>query len=602
MDLFQQNIEIIQKYFPALYKKLDNFEADLSNFLLTEDIKGRKNLIVNYSQGKVHLYSNYDMDREIELWMDDLKDEENICVLGFGLGYHIKELLKTKIKKIVVVEPDINLFLAALTIVDIRSFINDRLVILIGNDYKDISSSIYHCNNEGMIDGIIFKALNSYRYIYMDWWNNLKEDFKGKATLFGNNIATKIVFAKDWLTNIVKNLSEYPKSALIKDYLGEFTGFPAVIVGAGPSLKKNMHLLKDIKDSALIFGVGSAVNILQKNDIKPHFMVGIDGSKEESEIFKRINWNDVKFIYSPKIHYEGLNNYKGPKLYMKLDSDFILDWIEKKINLNTPVIESAATVSVIAGDIAKKMGCNPIIFIGQDLAYTDGKAYAEGAVHSQAMESEQWERIKIKDIYGNDVYTNKNWNSLRISFENYIGNNGDVLYIDATEGGARIKGTEIKTFRETIEEYCKLNGVVEKVDSIYEKSFNENNIDRNVIENIKNYISREVENILGLTNDAIDVCIKMENNLAIGRNDNKVLKYNKKLDKINKIIEKNEVYDNFIHPICDVFLFTIQDEIRRNLEKERDILNKQRKLVKSSMNQYKYIQEVCEYALKILKD
>ncbi|SHK01381.1 motility associated factor glycosyltransferase family protein [Tepidibacter formicigenes] len=602
MDLFQQNIEIIKKNFPALYKKLNDFEPDLSNFLITEDIQGRQNLIANYSQGKVYLYSNYDMDREIKLWMDDLKDEQNICVLGFGLGYHIKELLKTEIKKMIIIEPDINLFLAALTIVDIRNFIDDRIIILIGNNYKEISSSIYHCNNEGMIDGIIFKALNSYRYIYMDWWNNLKEDFKGKATLFGNNIATKIVFAKDWLTNIVKNLDEYPKSALVKDYLDKFGGYPAVIVGAGPSLKKNMHLLNDIKDNALIFGVGSAVNILQKNNIKPHFMVGIDGSQEESEIFKRIHWNDVKFIYSPKLHYEGLNKYKGPKVYMKLDSDFISNWIEKKINLNTPYIESAATVSVIAGDVAKKMGCNPIIFIGQDLAYTDGSAYAEGAVHNEVMESEQWERIKIKDIYGNDVYTNKNWNSLRISFENYISNHEDILFIDATEGGARIKGTQINTFKETIEEYCKLIGINEKVNNIYEESFNKNNIDKNIIEDVKGYISKEIDNILDLTKDAINICIKMENDLAKGRNDNKVLKNNKKLDKFNKIIEKNEVYDKFIHPICDVFLFTIQDEIRRNLEKEDDILNKQRKLVKSSINQYKYIQEICEYALEVLKN
>lgn len=603
MDYFQKNMDVIQKKFTALYERINNFEPDLSNFLLVEDKKGIPNLIATYPEGKVHLYSNYDMDKEIEIWMEDLKDEENICVLGFGLGYHIKKLLKTNIKKIVIVEPDMNLFLAALTITDLRDLIgNERIIVLIGDNYRDMSSGIYIYNNEGMIDGIIFKALNSYRYIYNEWWSSLKEDFKGKATLFGNNIATKVVFAKDWTTNVMKNIDEYPTSAFVEDYLDKLKGYPAVIVGAGPSLKKNMHLLKDIKDKALIFGVGSAVNILEKNNIKPHFMVGIDASKEESDIFKRINWNDVKFIYSPKIHFEGLKKYKGPKIHMKLDSDFISNWIEKKLNIYTSNIQSAATVSIIAGDAARKMGCSPIVFIGQDLAYTGGSNYAEGAVHYKEMEHDGWDKIKIKDIYGNDVYTNRNWNSLRISFESYISDHKNHLFIDATEGGARIKGTEVMSLQEVIEKYCRLDNITKKTEEIYVKSIEGNNIDKILVEDIKKYILKEAENIIETVEDAINTCGIMEKDLYNKRNDSKLLKNNKKLDEINSLIEKNEVYDNLISPICDIFLFTIQDELRRNLDKEKDNLNKQRKLVKSSLNQYKYIKEICEHVIKILTE
>lgn len=602
MDLFQNNLAIIEKKFPALYKRLNQAEPDVSNFLLADDKKGRPNIIAKYPNGTVHLYSNYDLDTEIVRWMEDLQEEGNVCILGFGLGYHIKALLKTKIKKIIVVEPDMNLFLAALTIIDLQELIHEKITILVGDDYKDISAAIFHYNNEGMIDGVVFKAWNSYRYIYNDLWNEVKEDFKAKAILFGNNIATKVTFAKDWLTNITKNLKEYPNSAFVEDYLKHFEGTPAVIVGAGPSLKKNIHLLNEIKDKALIFGVGSAVTILQKNNIKPHFMVGIDGSQEESEIFKKIHWDDVKFIYSPKIHFEGLNKYKGPKMYMKLDSDFISSWIETKLDIKTSTIESAGTVSIIAGDAARKMGCYPIIFIGQDLAYSHGSNYADGAVYYKNMEDDGWEKIKIKDIYGNDVYTNRNWNSLRLSFENHIAHHPECLYIDATEGGAKIKGTEIMTFRGAIDQYCKGTGVTEKSDDLFEKSLNNNEIDEEQIKNIKEYLREEVVEILDITKEAMEICSKMEKDLSKGRNDAKLLKNNKKLDKINIKVEKNEVYDHFIQPICDVFLFTIQDELRRNLEKEKDVLEQQRKLVKSSINQYKYIKEICEYALGVLEE
>ena len=604
MNYFEKNIELIQNKFPNLYDKLNSFNPDLSKFLLTEDKEGRTNLIMNHINGNVHVYSNYDMEEEIRIWMSDLEDEDNICVLGFGTGYHIKRLLKTNIRKIVVVEPDMNMFLAALSTTDIRDIIqSERVVILIDEDFRDISNGIYHYNNEGMVDGIIFKALNSYRYIYNEWWNGLKNDFKGKATLFGNNIATKIVFAKDWTTNVIKNMNDYPNSALVEDYIDKFSNYPAIIVGAGPSLKKNMHLLNDLKDKALIFGVGSAVNILEKNDIKPHFMVGIDGSPEESNIFNNIGWDDVKFIYSPKIHHEGLGNYKGPKIYMKLDSDFLSSWVETKVNKVTSSVESAATVSIIAGDVARKMGCEPIIFIGQDLCYTDGANYADGAVHYKDMQEDGWDKITIKDIYGNDVYTNRNWNSLRISFENYMANHKENLFIDATEGGALKKGAVIMTLKSAIDKYCSLDNATEKADKIFEESlYNKRDITEATIKELKQYILKEVKNIFKLSEAAANISETMHSDLCMGRNDIKLKKNNNKLNEINEKIEKNDVYNNFVHPIYDVFLFTIQDELRRNIDKEKNILNKQKKLVKSSISQYLYIKEICVHMEKLLEE
>ncbi|QIB27503.1 motility associated factor glycosyltransferase family protein [Caloranaerobacter azorensis] len=106
--------------------------------------------------------------------------------------------------------------------------------------------------------------------------------------------------------------------------------------------------------------------------------------------------------------------------------------------------------------LADYMGCNPIILIGQDLAYTDGKIHAQNSTYEFDGNNENLGKdlIEIEDIYGNKVYTSKVWLSFLRWFELYIRENPEKEYIDATEGGAKIKGTNIMTLNEAIEKYC----------------------------------------------------------------------------------------------------------------------------------------------------
>lgn len=93
-----------------------------------------------------------------------------------------------------------------------------------------------------------------------------------------------------------------------------------------------------------------------------------------------------------------------------------------------------------------------VVFLGLDFAFTGGKTHHEIAVEDEIGEV----TIKIPDIYGNLVGPAENLNQYRIWIENCIDrarkDGCNIEFIDATEGGARIQGTEIYRLCDEIKE------------------------------------------------------------------------------------------------------------------------------------------------------
>ncbi len=111
-------------------------------------------------------------------------------------------------------------------------------------------------------------------------------------------------------------------------------------------------------------------------------------------------------------------------------------------------MKTGGSVATTALDVAIRMGGNPIIFVGQDLGFTDNKSHSSKTYSRRIFESQGLR--EVEDIYGNTIQTSKNlyiylrWIKNRISEEN------NMEFIDATEGGARIRGTKIMKLRDIV--------------------------------------------------------------------------------------------------------------------------------------------------------
>ncbi len=236
---------------------------------------------------------------------------------------------------------------------------------------------------------------------------------------------------ENFYSNLI-NTDEFISFESLKD---EFKNIPAIVVGAGPSLDKNLYQLKDLKNKGLIFVGGSALNIFAKKSINYHFAASID----PNSYFKRFKENrlfEKPFFYQNQIYPLNLSLVHGKKI---LVSDYgaypLKKWIYERLNIAHQTFEAGWSVTTFLVKIASMLGCDPIITIGLDFSYKKNR-YSKGVTKEK---KSRYKLFKTKDVNGNDVLTQKDWLLAKSWLEEYSSLNSDKTFINATQGGLKIK-------------------------------------------------------------------------------------------------------------------------------------------------------------------
>lgn len=178
----------------------------------------------------------------------------------------------------------------------------------------------------------------------------------------------------------------------------------------------------------------------------------------------------------------------------------------KWLKLNTAVLNTGKSVTNMAFKIAEYMGCDPIVLVGQDLAYaSDGQSHVSGADHARdglATSPLTMQKTKVLGNNGEMLDSLDTWIGMLKRFEFDIDKaKGSYKVINATEGGARIKGTEVMTLQEVIDKYLQDDIDTRKILNNAMVSFDEREITNNVNSinfNINAglvYLERSLENI-----------------------------------------------------------------------------------------------------------
>lgn len=598
-EIFKTNIESLKQNYHQLYNKIVSIEIKkerkVSSVVCQKARNGMLNLKLKRDGREFLLHSSYNPLKEAENWVSriNMKGFDTIVVLGIGLGYHVEKLIDMyPDKNKIIVEPNFDVFLQLLKARDVSNIINAKNLLLIINDnFEDMAKYLLGLRQEGQIDNVLFDSLLSYRTLYDNWWYNFKKSFIKFSRLHQINTNTGVVFAKDWVTNFLKNLNQFSKSVRLDKYASEFKNIPAIIVSAGPSLDKNVHLLKEVNNRALIISAGSAINILENRGVKPHIMVGVDGGEGESKIFNSVKADGIYFAYSPTIHYEGLHNYTGPKLYFALTSLGYIRWFEREIGVNTQHIRSGSSVSNVSVDIANLLGCNPIILVGQDLSYPNQKSYAEGAILkseqdkiiNRSVKTGNKNYILQKDIYGNDVYTTQSMISIKMYFEEYVKENLERVYLNGTEGGLPIEGIKNKSLREIIDQYCRTEYNIKGIlDSVYNREKRHEEDREEVINSFLLKVNKQSNEIKEKAIKRINILLDILGNIDSYESCKKW----EQIESITEEIESFDLFKNFVKPVCQLFLQAVKNERERRAELIEDIREKKRFLYEGLLMQY----------------
>ncbi|NLK98687.1 MAG: motility associated factor glycosyltransferase family protein [Epulopiscium sp.] len=229
-----------------------------------------------------------------------------------------------------------------------------------------------------------------------------------------------------------------------------YKGLPFIIVSAGPSLEKNIHLLSDLEGRAFIFAVGRTLKTLLWENIEPDMFCIIDPQYEPtySQISGYENL-DIPMVFFESASADTISKYKGPK-YIASD---------KKEHVENPehIMDLGGSVATAILDLSIRFGGNPIVFVGQDLAFTDGQSHAYGNTVNESTN-----RRKVKGQNGEWLDTTLGLLSFKHWIENKIKDNPQIEFINATEGGAFIEGCKHMPLQNFIDQYIDYSKPVDQ--------------------------------------------------------------------------------------------------------------------------------------------
>lgn len=411
-------------------------ETKIPNVPTVQAILGEKSFL---------LYSKYDPMRDSKIFAEEEYDEsvDSYLVYGLGLGYHISQL-EDLIKEnkpnyhIYVIECNPEIYKLATEKVNLSGITNNKNItfILMENNemyYNKLSKIL---KIEGLKISIHIPSLNIIPEEFIEL-KYLLEEFKVKKD-------TIDTYSDKLDDNFKMNIDNYDEN--VEVLFNKFRSIPLYLIAAGPSLDKNIHELAKVKDKGIILSVGRAVRSLLAADIIPDYIVITDPSDLLYDMQLKGLDIDVPIIAMSTCNKNVMLNYKGKK-YIALQKGFIPAEVYAEEN-NNSLIRTGGSVATTGLDIAIRMGCNPIVFVGQDLAFSENQTHSKDTFSEKIVESNSLR--DVEDVYGNTIKTSKNLYIYLRWIQNRIAEEGHIGFIDATEGGARIRGTKVMKLQDII--------------------------------------------------------------------------------------------------------------------------------------------------------
>ncbi|EAL4301518.1 motility associated factor glycosyltransferase family protein [Campylobacter coli] len=448
-----------------------NIEA-LSNILLKESLKeiksskfelilGKDNLDINLkdTSDNTFLYENVidELNSMLNTYNDKYLLYPVLYFYGFGNGILFKALLQNKNHQhIVVFEKDIEIIWIMFHILDFSHELQNSRLMILQTSSLDIEFFSNFCSSKPFFQfsRIYFLELMSHYY------ERFHEDILGLNKKLAENFKNSIVFhgndpldALQGIEQFVYNLPQMITHPSYKELLSKRKGISdtAIIVSTGPSLTKQLPLLKKYASKATIFCADSSYPILAKHGIKPDYVCMLERTEITAEFFNHDFGEfdkDIVFVCAGVVHPKTIEYLKNKTFIITQKVLAFPYYINLKNFCYAAVGFSVAhTLSYLATYLSHKN----IIFIGQDLAYAEnGNSHPDDYQNSANYESQMYEHILTIAYGGNGkVETHSIWLLFKNWFENEMIPNTRKMGIttyNCTEGGARIEGTIEKPF------------------------------------------------------------------------------------------------------------------------------------------------------------
>ena len=495
---------------------------------------GYKVLKIEKNDKKIYLGSKYNQKREIEKFINSVEEitpKDNYIVFGLSFGEHIEELLKLTYSNnnIFIIEFNEELKNYCKKDLKVRQVLDNPRVKLF-DEIEDIKEFFKNFVNEANVNQLKTIIYSNYFKIYeeklMEICGAIRDQFM--SVILSRN--TGIISGELSFDNLLNNLKYIAKATIVNKLKGKYKNRPAIIVSAGPSLSKNIHNLKGVKNALILSGGRTLRPLLEKN-IMPSCIGIVDPGEVSFKVVEGyIDKLDCPLIFNDQINPKILEHHKENNYFTRINVFLDDIWDEQAY-----ILSRGGSIAHTLTILATFMGCNPIVFIGQDFAYTGEQGHDVSAGNKwRELSFDEYKRnddIYVEDVNGNPVRTSLLLNDYRKSMEEIIAACPEFDFINATEGGANIKGTKNEKLSEVLKRFDS-----EEVIKLNEYLVNEDKTD---------LIIKKLETSLDNFKMYIKLCEKAERLLKDYR-DNYYLKINKNIQQSEEALNKvdTEIKEN----------------------------------------------------------
>ncbi len=470
---FLRNMAALWRTDPQLALRVDEIDDD--ERLELEPTRSGEFTVRAKGSGNhpIYLHSRYDPVAEAEQLAGSIQTNKAFCVVvfGLGLGYHVQALLPKLSNEafVLCVEPCLKTLSTALNCLDFSEAIRKRRLLFLWNDDKARLHEQLKPMGTLMMLGTEFlhhRPSLPGREARFAAMTRLISDFIDFTRM---SLLTLVANSRMTCRNIAMNLVHYVTTPPIDLFHDRFRGVPAVVISAGPSLSRNLADLAAWKGRSVLIAVQTALKPLIDRGIPPDFITTLDFHEVSRQFFEGVRGLETThLIAEPKATWHVLDDYPGP--ISILGNDWAKLVLGDELGARD-TLPAGATVAHLAFYLAVYLGCDPIILVGQDLAFTGHVFYVPGVeIHRtwrseinrfNSIEQKEWDRVarnrpilrKVPAQDGGELYTDELLFTYLEQFEkDFAGTSRTV--INATEGGARIRGTESMSLRSAFESHA----------------------------------------------------------------------------------------------------------------------------------------------------
>ncbi len=563
MNLFKRNIESLITLNPTLGSRLFAIEGN-ERYEVFQDPNDPLNVNLYDHHHGVVFYEGQPQS-EILTQLDQFENEFSrypvLFVYGIANGLFVKLLLQnTNHTHIIVIEPEVELLYIALNLIDFSSELNQKRLYFFENHEIDFVRSVgIFSDSQIKVFCKTYHLEPNIRYYEQYYGDSLVQcnahmvrAIHHVVTGLGNDTTDALIGLEWHLANVDKMVETPTLLELIQKMKTTKT---AVIISTGPSLAKQLPLLKTIKEHVTLLSVDASLPILEKYGIKPDVVFSIERVAETAEFYRRTSKEFQEGIIcaiSSLSHPILVESAANMILQMSMRPFGYTRYFELPQYGYIGIGMSAANMAYEAAFHAK---FENIILIGQDLAYGEGgKSHSDGHIFGALKRRK--DDVEV-EAYGGEgrVVTSMIWNMFRNFFENdiHIASQEGVVTINATEGGARIHGAKELPLSTAIEHYVDLNVIKEPIHLTQPDPENVESLKQEVEKKIafmSEYVEQTQAKVSGLFEE-VAACVEHLDNIKGRTNLQKVdydelARFMEKIDEVKSLFDDQQFVDIFI--------------------------------------------------------